>query len=95
MTRFAMLAGAVSVLVWAVSAAAETQVELKQVHMCCSRCAKEVVSLPNLVEGIEDVTCGQKARKARFTAADKAAQRALDALVEAVSTETQRARITP
>ena len=48
MTRILMLVGAVAAtaLVTAgVSTAAETKVELKNVHMCCDGCAKEVTKI--------------------------------------------------
>jgi mercuric ion binding protein len=82
MTKFAMLTTAVAVLVWAApSAAAETTVELKSIHMCCEGCADEVAAILKKVEGITGVAVDQKTTTARFTAADsKAAQRALDAL---------------
>ena len=84
MTRLAMLAGAAAVLAWAGPSAAETNVELKDVHMCCGGCAKAVAGVLKKVEGVTDVTTDQEARTARFTAADdKAAQRALDALAAA------------
>ena len=84
MTRFAMVAGAVSLLLAAGATAAETQVELKQVHMCCEGCAKEVATVLKKVEGITQVASNQKLRTARFTATDaKAAQRGVDALIEA------------
>ena len=84
MTKFAMLAATAAALVWAAPAwAAETKVELKSVHMCCDGCAKEVSKILDKVEGVTGVACHQKARTARFTAADaKAAQRAIDALAE-------------
>ena len=81
MSRLAMLAGAVSVLVWAAPAAAETKVELKSVHMCCGGCAKAVAGILKKVEGVSDVAADEDTTTARFVAADaKAAQRALDAL---------------
>lgn len=84
MMRLAMLTGVMGLLVAAGPAAAETQVELKQVHMCCSGCAKEVANILKKVDGVTTVTCNQKARTARFTAPDaKTAQRALDALADA------------
>jgi copper chaperone CopZ len=83
MTKFAMLAVAVVALA-APAFAAETAIELKSVHMCCPGCAKEVAAILKKVEGVSEVACDQKARSARFKAADaKAAQRALDALAEA------------
>ncbi len=82
MTKFAVLTTAVAALVWtAPVGAAETKVELKNVHMCCEGCADEVEAILKKVEGVTSVTCDQKAGTARFSAADvKAAQRALDAL---------------
>lgn len=81
MMRFAMLVGAVSVLAWAAPAAAETKVELKNVHMCCGGCAKAVAGILKKVEGVTDATADEDTTTARFTAADaKVAQRALDAL---------------
>jgi len=82
MTKFAMLTAAASVLAWAASgAAAETKVELKNVHMCCGGCAKEVAAILKKVEGVTGITTDQKANTAKFTAADsKTAQKALDAL---------------
>lgn len=84
MTKFAMLTAAVGMLAsTAPAGAAETNVELKKVHMCCGGCAKEVAKILAKVEGVTGVTVDQKTTKARFTAADaKAAQRALDALAE-------------
>lgn len=82
MTKFATMTAAVCALVWAApSRAAETKVELKNVHMCCGGCAKEVAKILGQVEGVTGVAVDQKTTTARFTAADaKAAQRALDAL---------------
>ena len=84
MTKFAVLTAAVGALVWTAPVrAAETKVELKNVHMCCEGCAKEVGDILTKVEGVTGVTCDQKAGTARFTAADtKSAQKALDALAE-------------
>lgn len=82
MTKFSMATAAALAVVWAnPTPAAETQVELKNVHMCCGGCAKEVTAILKKVEGVTGVTCDQKANTAKFTAADaKTAQRALDAL---------------
>jgi copper chaperone CopZ len=64
--------------------AADVKVELKNVHMCCGGCAKEVTSILEKTEGVSGVACDQKANTAKFTATDaKAAQRALDALAAA------------
>jgi periplasmic mercuric ion binding protein len=82
--RFAVLANLFAVLGLAAPAAAETKVELKNVHMCCGGCAKEVKTILSKVEGVKGVECDEEKTTARFTAADaKAAQRALDALAEA------------
>ena len=85
MTKFAMLIAALGLpVVTTPAGAAETTVELKSVHMCCEGCAKEVGEILKKVEGVSGVACDQKARTAKFTAADaKAAQRALDALAAA------------
>ena len=82
MMKFSMATAAALALAWAAPAlAGETQVELKNVHMCCGGCAKEVTAILKKVEGVSGVTCDQKANTAKFTAADaKAAQKALDAL---------------
>lgn len=82
MTRFAILAVAVGVVVWAGPApAADTKVELKKVHMCCDGCAEEVEAVLKKVAGVTGVAVDQEKEAARFTAADaRAAQRALDAL---------------
>ena len=79
--RVAVLACAAVVLAWAAPAAAETKVELKNVHMCCGGCAKEVAAILKKVEGVSDVMTDEDTTSARFVAADVgAAQRALDAL---------------
>jgi copper chaperone CopZ len=73
---------AVLLLAWSAPAsAADTKVGLKQVHMCCPGCAKEVAAILKKVEGVTDVACDQEEGTARFTAQDvKTAQKALDAL---------------
>jgi mercuric ion binding protein len=59
----------------------DTKVELKQVHMCCEGCAKEVAKILNGVKGVSEVKCDQEATTATFRATDdKVAQLALDAL---------------
>lgn len=87
MTRILMLVGAVAAtaLVTAgVSTAAETKVELKNVHMCCDGCAEEVAAVLGKVEGVTGVSTDKKTTAASFTATGaKAAQKALDALAEA------------
>jgi mercuric ion binding protein len=82
MTKFTMATAAALALAWVAPAlAGETQVELKNVHMCCGGCAKEITAILKKVEGVTGVTCDQKATAAKFNAVDaKAAQKALDAL---------------
>ena len=84
MTKYTlMIAALVALASISPAQASETTVELKNVHMCCGGCAKEVAKILGKVEGITGVTCDQKTTSARFQAADaKAAQRALDALAE-------------
>ncbi len=61
--------------------AADTKVELKNVHMCCPGCAKEVKTILSGVEGVSDVKADKETGTAAFTTADaKTAQKALDAL---------------
>lgn len=83
--KFAMMSASVGALLWSTPAlAAETKVELKDVHMCCGGCAKEVAKILGKVEGVTGVAVHEKTTSAGFTAADiKAAQRALDALAAA------------
>ena len=86
MHRFLVLVGAVAVaaLTSAGAAAAETKVELKNVHMCCDGCAEEVATVLGKVEGVTGVSTDKKAKSATFTSTDaKVAQKALDALAEA------------
>lgn len=76
--------------VWAVAfvvaavvpvAAADTKVELKNVHMCCGGCAKEVAKILTGVDGVSAVKTDKETNTATFTATDaKVAQKALDAL---------------
>ncbi|MBX9582981.1 MAG: heavy-metal-associated domain-containing protein [Gemmataceae bacterium] len=81
MTKFAVLTAAVGLLAFAGPAVAAEKVELKQVHMCCGGCAKEVAKILGKVEGVSGVSTDQEANTAAFTATDvKAAQKALDAL---------------
>lgn len=82
MTKFTWFAVVVTIFsgsAW--GQAAETAVELKQVHMCCGGCAKEVAKILTKVDGVTEVSTDQDANSAKFTAKDsKAAQKALDAL---------------
>ena len=84
MFRFAVLTALTTALACGAPArAAETKVELKNVHMCCEGCADEVGAILKKVEGVSGVACDQKTGTAKFTVADaKAAQKALDALAE-------------
>lgn len=82
MFRFAILT--VALAAGAPALAAETKVELKNVHMCCAECADDVGAILKKVEGVSGVVCDQKSGAAKFTAVDaKTAQKALDALAEA------------
>jgi mercuric ion binding protein len=84
MKPYAMLTGTVILLTWTLPAAADTKIDLKQVHMCCPGCAEDVAEVLQKVSGVKNVACDQKTKTARFTATDtKVAQRALDALAEA------------
>ena len=61
--------------------AADTKVELKNVHMCCPGCAKEVTTILTGVDGVSGVKADRETGTATFTATDaKVAQKALDAL---------------
>ena len=82
MTRYTWLAALAAVTFWTLPAsAADTTVELKQVHMCCEGCAKEVAKILGKVEGVPGASANQESTSAKFTAKDaKSAQRALDAL---------------
>lgn len=72
---------AVAALVAMPAMAADTAVELKNVHMCCGGCAKEVKEILSKVEGVSGVSTDREAGTAKFTATDaKVAQKALDAL---------------
>jgi hypothetical protein len=66
-------------LVMAGAAAAETKVEVKNVHLCCNACVKAVGEILKK-EGVQGA-CDQKKKTVTITAADdKGAQKALDAL---------------
>jgi periplasmic mercuric ion binding protein len=79
------LMSAVAVAVTALLASAnavraETKVELKNTHLCCTACVK---AAGDIMKGIDGVTgkCDQKARTITITAKDDAtAQKAIDAL---------------
>jgi copper chaperone CopZ len=84
MTKLVVLSAVLGLLVGSSHVAAAEKIELKQVHMCCPGCAKEVAGILGKVDGVTGVACDMKSNSASFTAADaKAAQRALDALAEA------------
>ena len=82
MKKYSWPAALAALAIWSLPAtAADTKVELKQVHMCCEGCAKEVTKILGKVVGIIGVSTDQEATSAKFTAADaKTAQKALDAL---------------
>jgi periplasmic mercuric ion binding protein len=64
-------------------AAAESKVEVKNVHLCCPACVKGVGTALKEVEGVKGV-CNQKNKTVTITAADDAtAQKAIDALAAA------------
>jgi len=72
---------ALAVAVAIPATAADTKVELKNVHMCCGGCAKEVAKILSGVEGVSAVKTDKETTSATFTATDaKVAQKALDAL---------------
>ena len=61
-------------------ARAETKIELKGVHLCCSACTSAVKSAIHDVDGVT-ATCDQKKKTVTISAPDdSAAQKALDAL---------------
>ncbi len=81
--QFASLAVIASLFVWTSLAQAESKVEVKQLHMCCSGCAEEVENILKKVEGLSDIQVTRKTRTATFSAPSSAvAQKALDALAE-------------
>jgi copper chaperone CopZ len=81
MNRFIACLAALAVVAAAMAQAAETKVELKNVHMCCEGCAEEVAEILGKLTGVKGVSTDQKTRSATFTVSnDKAAQKALDAL---------------
>ncbi len=77
----ALLFASLSVLLVPVlSARAETKVELKGVHLCCSACTAAAKSAVKGLEGVK-ITCDKKEGSIAIDAADDAAaQKALDAL---------------
>lgn len=83
MTKTVILAAAAAVT-WVFPATAAEKVELKNVHMCCEGCSKEVAQVLRKVEGVSGVSTDQEATTVRFVATDaKTAQKALDALAAA------------
>lgn len=81
-TQCVVLAAAL-VLAVGGSAAADTKVELKGVHLCCPACTKAVGEVLK-GEGAKDAKCDAKAKTVTFSVADdKAAQKAVDALASA------------
>jgi periplasmic mercuric ion binding protein len=69
-----------AVLVFGLSARAETKVELKGTHLCCGQCVKAV---GDILKGIDGVSgkCDQAGKTVTITAKDdETAQKAIDAL---------------
>ena len=84
MTKSFLFAVSAVMCVSASTATATEKVELKQIHMCCGGCAKDVAAVLGKVEGVTSIAAEQKTTSATFTAKDaKSAQQALDALAEA------------
>src|SRR5689334_7008289 len=80
MTKFTWAVALMAAVVIPVTAA-DTKVELKNVHMCCPGCAKEVTTILTGVEGVSAVKADKETGTTTFTAPDaKVAQKALDAL---------------
>src|SRR5215467_4061563 len=70
-----------ALLAFVATAPAETNVELKGVHLCCPACVKSVAGILKDVDGIQNPKCDTKAKSVSFTAPDdKTAQKAVDAL---------------
>lgn len=81
--QFTLLAGIACLIFWTNQAQAESKVEVKQLHMCCSGCAEEVEKILKKVEGLTDIQVTKKTRTATFLApSSSVAQKALDALAE-------------
>jgi len=76
-----MLFASLSALLVSVpTARAETKIELKGVHLCCSACTAAVKSALRDIDGVT-ATCDQKKKTVTISAPDdNAAQKALDAL---------------
>lgn len=81
--QFTILAAIASLFLWTNQAQAESKIEVKQLHMCCSGCAEEVENILKKVEGLTDIQVTRKTRTATFSApSTSVAQKALDALAE-------------
>ncbi len=64
-------------------AKAESKIEVKQLHMCCSGCAEEVENILKKVDGLSNIQVTKKTRTATFSAANASfAQKAVDALAQ-------------
>jgi copper chaperone CopZ len=75
-----LFAGLSALLLPVLSARAETKIELKGVHLCCSACTAAAKAAVGDIEGVK-ATCDQKKRTVTISAPDdNAAQKALDAL---------------
>lgn len=81
--QFTILAAISSLIFWTNHIQAESKIEVKQLHMCCSGCAEEVENILKKVDGLTDIQVTRKNRTATFSASSSAAaQKALDALSE-------------
>lgn len=81
--QFTMSAGIACLIFWTSHAQAESKIEVKQLHMCCSGCAEEVENILKKVDGLTDIQVTRKTRTATFSApSTSVAQKALDALAE-------------
>lgn len=81
--QFTILATITSLIFWTNHVQAESKIEVKQLHMCCSGCAEEVENILKKVEGLTEIQVTKKTRTATFSAPSSAvAQKALNALAE-------------
>ncbi|MBL8821116.1 MAG: cation transporter [Planctomycetia bacterium] len=83
MFKHTILGTLAALFLFTASVRAESKIEVKQLHMCCSGCAEEVENILKKVDGISDVQVTKKTRTATFTAPNSAAaQKAIDALAD-------------
>ena len=81
--QLTVLASLTSILIWTTHAHAESKIEIKQLHMCCSGCAEEVENILKKVDGLSDIQVTKKTRSAAFSAPNASvAQKAVDALAQ-------------